>query len=165
MFSDSEVRTSGWSGSNADYGEGPSSLSTRHGEGSEGTVIVDSTGSGGVSANYLPSPFFFFRKQSFSHADCVSCAFVCSRNYAHFTFQTEIGASDGSLGGRSPVGSQGGHTWDRNRWNMSTIRGPNAQVRMFTDFCCFLLLPVSCMTILLIVTLFLVGKHELVIAP
>ncbi|EYC22549.1 hypothetical protein Y032_0017g3416 [Ancylostoma ceylanicum] len=40
---------------------------------------------------------------------------------------TEIGASDGSIGGRSPVGSQGGHTWDRNRWNMSTIRGPNAQ--------------------------------------
>ncbi|PAV63427.1 hypothetical protein WR25_08392 [Diploscapter pachys] len=36
---------------------------------------------------------------------------------------TDTILSDGSGGGRSP----GGHTWDRHRWNMSTIRGPNAQ--------------------------------------
>ncbi|VDM60774.1 unnamed protein product [Angiostrongylus costaricensis] len=40
---------------------------------------------------------------------------------------TEAALSDASTGGRSPNGSQGGHTWDRNKWNMSTIRGPNAQ--------------------------------------
>ncbi|VDO88541.1 unnamed protein product [Heligmosomoides polygyrus] len=43
-------------------------------------------------------------------------------------FITDVGLSDGSTGGRSPGGSQSGHTWDRNRWNMSTIRGPNAQI-------------------------------------
>ncbi|VDM85301.1 unnamed protein product [Strongylus vulgaris] len=84
-MSDSEGRTSDWTSSTTDYGEGPSSLGTRLGEGSEGTVVIDSTGSG----------------------------------------ETEIGVSDGSTGGKSPLGS---HTWDRNRWNMSTIRGPNAQV-------------------------------------
>ncbi|CAJ0596855.1 unnamed protein product [Cylicocyclus nassatus] len=83
-MSDSEGRTSDWTSSTTDYGEGPSSLNSRLGEGSEGTVVIDSTGSGG----------------------------------------TEVGASDSSTGGKSPLGN---HTWDRNRWNMSTIRGPNAQ--------------------------------------
>ncbi|VDM80238.1 unnamed protein product [Strongylus vulgaris] len=45
-MSDSEGRTSDWTSSTTDYGEGPSSLGTRLGEGSEGTVVIDSTGSG-----------------------------------------------------------------------------------------------------------------------
>nr|CDJ87871.1 Protein kinase C and Tyrosine protein kinase domain containing protein [Haemonchus contortus] len=86
-MNDGDNRGSGWPGSSSDFGEGPSSLNAKHGEGSEGTVIVDSIGSAG----------------------------------------TDTALSDGSTGARSPGGSQGGHTWDRNRWNMSTIRGPNAQ--------------------------------------
>ncbi|VDL71833.1 unnamed protein product [Nippostrongylus brasiliensis] len=85
-FSDGESKTSSWAGPSPGLGEGPSSLNAKLGEGSEGTVIVDSIGSAG----------------------------------------TDTALSDGSTGGKSPIGG-GGHTWDRNRWNMSTIRGPNAQ--------------------------------------
>ncbi|WKY02136.1 hypothetical protein Q1695_015839 [Nippostrongylus brasiliensis] len=83
---DGESKTSSWAGPSPGLGEGPSSLNAKLGEGSEGTVIVDSIGSAG----------------------------------------TDTALSDGSTGGKSPIGG-GGHTWDRNRWNMSTIRGPNAQ--------------------------------------
>uniref|UniRef100_A0A0K0DCE1 Protein kinase C n=1 Tax=Angiostrongylus cantonensis TaxID=6313 RepID=A0A0K0DCE1_ANGCA len=56
-------------------------------------------------------------REHFSQS-CISC---------NGHFKTEAALSDASTGGRSPSGSQGGHTWDRNKWNMSTIRGPNAQ--------------------------------------
>ncbi|CAJ0600560.1 unnamed protein product [Cylicocyclus nassatus] len=65
------------------YNRRPVILNSRLVEGSEGTVVLDSTGRGG----------------------------------------TEVGASDGSTSGKSPLGN---HT-DGNRWNTSTIRDPNAQ--------------------------------------